>query len=42
MRITMKNVHGHVEVYGDGEFLFSADDDREAQKELADWGCDNG
>ncbi len=34
---TMRYVHGHVQVYdGNGKFLFSADNEWEARKELED------
>ena len=33
---TMRNVHGHIQVYDiEGTFLFSADSEREAREELA-------
>ena len=38
MSITMKYVQGHVEVYGDGKFLFSADDTKKPAKTLRKWG----
>ena len=38
MSITMKYVQRHVEVYGDGVFLFSADDTKEARKDLEEMG----
>lgn len=41
MSITMKYVQGHVEVYGDGKFLFSADDTKEARKDLEEMGYAN-
>ncbi len=35
---SIRYVHGHVQVYdGKGKFLFSADDEREARKELQDY-----
>ncbi len=35
---TMRNVGGHVQVYDfSGKFLFSADTEREAREELADY-----
>lgn len=35
MRFYTENKHGHVEVYNEkGEFLFSADDMYEAQREI--------
>ena len=34
---SMRYVHGHVQVYLDGKFLFSADDEREARKELEEY-----
>ena len=34
----MYNVHGHIQVYDNrGNFLFSADSEREAREELADY-----
>ena len=34
----MHNVHGHIQVYDNrGNFLFSADSEREAREELADY-----
>ena len=38
MSIKIKYVQGHVEVYDDGEFLFSADNTTEAQKDLEEMG----
>ena len=38
MSITIKYVQGHVEVYDDGEFLFSADNPAEAQKDQEEMG----
>ncbi len=38
MSITMKYVQGHVEVYDNGVFLFSADDTKEARKDLEEMG----
>ena len=34
---SMRNVHGHIQVYLDGKFLFSADNEREAREELRDY-----
>jgi len=35
---TMRNVHGHIQVYDmRGNFLFSADTEREARKELEEY-----
>ena len=34
---TMRNVHGHIQVYLNGEFLFSADTEREAREELEEY-----
>ena len=35
---TMRNVQGHIQVYdGNGNFLFSADNEREAREELEDY-----
>ena len=35
---TIKNFNGHVQVYdGNGKFLFSADNEQEARKELDDY-----
>lgn len=35
---SMRYVQGHVQVYDmDGRFLFSADDEREARKELEEY-----
>ena len=35
---TIRNIHGHVQVYDyRGNFLFSADSEREAREELADY-----
>jgi hypothetical protein len=35
---SIRYVHGHVQVYdGCGKFLFSADDEQEARKELQDY-----
>lgn len=35
MRFEMRFVRGHVEVYdGEGQFLFSADNEREAEEDL--------
>ena len=31
----MRNVHGHVEVYLNGRFCFSADTESEAERELS-------
>lgn len=34
----IRNVHGHIQVYDNrGNFLFSADSEREAREELADY-----
>lgn len=34
----MQNVHGHIQVYDyNGNFLFSADSEREARKELEEY-----
>ena len=34
----MRNVHGHIQVYDyKGNFLFSADSEREAREELEDY-----
>ena len=34
----MRNVHGHIQVYDyQGNFLFSADSEREAREELEDY-----
>lgn len=30
----LKNINGHIEVYNNNKFLFSADNRREAEKEL--------
>lgn len=35
MNCEIRYVMGHVEVYRDGEFLFSADTEAEARRELA-------
>lgn len=32
----IKNVRGHYEVYDNGKFLFSADNEREIKEELAE------
>ena len=32
----IKNVGGHYEVYDDGKFLFSADNEKEIETELAE------
>ena len=35
---TIRNVHGHIQVYDcRGNFLFSADSEREAREELMDY-----
>lgn len=35
---SMRYVHGHVQVYdNNGKFLFSADNEREAREELAEF-----
>ena len=34
---SMRYVHGHVQVYENGKFLFSADSEREARKELEEY-----
>lgn len=35
---TIKNVHGHIQVYDcSGNFLFSADSEREAREELKEY-----
>ena len=35
---TIRNIHGHIQVYDKrGNFLFSADSEREAREELADY-----
>ena len=35
---SMRNVHGHIHVYdGNGNFLFSADTEREAREELEEY-----
>ena len=35
---TIQNIHGHIQVYDNrGNFLFSADSEREAREELADY-----
>ena len=35
---SMRNVHGHIQVYDQkGNFLFSADSEREAWEELEDY-----
>ena len=35
---SIRYVHGHIQVYdGKGNFLFSADSEREARKELEDY-----
>ena len=35
---SMKNIHGHIQVYDlRGRFLFSADSEREAWKELEEY-----
>lgn len=35
---SIRNVHGHVQVYDkNGKFLFSADSEREAREELEDY-----
>lgn len=35
---TMKNIHGHIQVYDKkGNFLFSADNEREAREELEEY-----
>lgn len=34
---TIRNVRGHVQVYYNGKFLFSADSEREAREELREY-----
>lgn len=35
---TIRTIHGHIQVYDNrGNFLFSADSEREAREELADY-----
>ena len=34
---TIHNVRGHIQVYYNGEFLFSADNEREAREELREY-----
>jgi hypothetical protein len=35
---SIRYVYGHIQVYdGNGKFLFSADDEREARKELMEY-----
>lgn len=34
---TMRNIQGHIQVYRNGEFLFSADTEREAREELREY-----
>lgn len=35
---TLKNVHGHIQVYDrNGIFLFSADNEREAREEIEEY-----
>lgn len=34
---TIQNVRGHVQVYFNGRFLFSADSEREAREELKEY-----
>ena len=33
----IKNVKGHIQVYYEGKFLFSADSEREAREELKEY-----
>ena len=33
----IKNVKGHIQVYYEGKFLFSADSEREVREELRDY-----
>lgn len=36
--VELRNVRGHIQVYDlNGNFLFSADNEREVRKELADY-----
>ena len=38
MEVILKNVGGHIEAYDlQGKFLFSADTEQEALRELGDW-----
>ena len=34
---TMHHVRGHIQVYFNGQFLFSADNEREAREELREY-----
>ena len=35
--VEIRNVRGHIQVYVNGNFLFSADTEREAREELEDY-----
>ena len=35
--VEMRYVRGHIQVYVNGDFLFSADTEREAREELEDY-----